>query len=91
MNVAALASRKRVPRPFVETANLPWHDPDFSRRALREQLNQSHDSGARSEPTIKKHVRFIVEQLRLKPGDTVLDLTCGPGLTPSTSAVLAVL
>ena len=80
MNVAALASRKRVPRPFVETANLPWHDPDFSRRALREQLNQSHDSGARSEPTIKKHVRFIVEQLRLKPGDTVLDLTCGPGL-----------
>lgn len=80
MNVVTLASRKRLPRPFIETDNLPWHDPDFSRRALREQLNQSHDSGTRSEPTIKEHVRFMIEQLQLNPGDTVLDLTCGPGL-----------
>jgi len=80
MNVASLAARKKPPRPFIDTDNLPWHDPDFSRRALREQLNQNHDSGTRSEPVIREHVKFIMEQLKLKPGDTVLDLTCGPGL-----------
>jgi SAM-dependent methyltransferase len=80
MDVALIASRKRLPRPFVETSNLPWHDPSFSRRALREQLNQDHDSGTRSESIVRTQVEFIVEQLQLSPGDTVLDLTCGPGL-----------
>lgn len=80
MDVAPVTLRNRMPRPFIETDNLPWHQPDFSRRALREQLDQDHDSGTRSEPTIATQVPFIAEQLRLSHGDTVLDLACGPGL-----------
>jgi len=80
MDIAPVTLRNRMPRPFIETDNLPWHQPDFSRRALREQLDQDHDSGTRSESTIARQIPFIVQQLRLSPGDTVLDLACGPGL-----------
>ena len=80
MDIAAVTLRNRMPRPFIETENLPWHQPDFSKRALREQLDQGHDSGTRSESTVARQMPFIVQQLRLSPGDTVLDLACGPGL-----------
>lgn len=80
MDVAAITLRNRLPRPFIETDNLPWHEPAFSKRALREQLDQDHDSGTRSESTVEKQIPFIAQQLRLSPGETVLDLACGPGV-----------
>lgn len=80
MDIAAVTLRNRMPRPFIETENLPWHQPDFSKRALREQLDQDHDSGTRSESVVARQIPFIVQQLKLSPGDTVLDLACGPGL-----------
>jgi hypothetical protein len=32
------------PQPWVEGDNIPWNDPDFSCRMLKEHLSQDHDA-----------------------------------------------
>jgi SAM-dependent methyltransferase len=71
---------RTTPEPWVEGDNIPWNEPGFSRRMLKEHLSQEHDAASRRFETIDRHVRFIHEQvLGAKPGQ-VLDLACGPGL-----------
>lgn len=61
-------------------ADLPWGDPAFSERMLREHLDQGHDHASRRRDTIGAQVDRLLEWLDLEPGDRLLDLTCGPGL-----------
>jgi SAM-dependent methyltransferase len=72
--------KRATPEPWVEGDNIPWNEPGFSRRMLREHLSQEHDAASRRFETIDRHVRFLHEQvLGARPGQ-VLDLACGPGL-----------
>ena len=60
--------------------NIPWSDPDFSARMLREHLTQDHDLASRRTAVIDEHVDTIHRTyLSGKPAKT-LDLGCGPGL-----------
>jgi SAM-dependent methyltransferase len=59
-------------------AGLPWGDPDFSARMLREHLDQHHDMASRREATIDGHVEWL--RALAPQGTRVLDLGCGPGL-----------
>ncbi len=60
--------------------NLPWNDPDFSARMLREHLDESHGAASRQSAERAAQLDWLWERLDLRPGSRVLDLTCGPGL-----------
>jgi len=66
--------------PFAPGAGLPWNEPAFSQRMLREHLSQHHDRASRRFEIIDQQVAWIHQSaLGGKPG-RVLDLGCGPGL-----------
>lgn len=58
---------------------IPWDDPDFSRRMLREHLTQEHDMASRRFATIDKAVAWIHHSVLGGRPSAILDLGCGPG------------
>jgi SAM-dependent methyltransferase len=59
---------------------LPWNDPDFAERMLRQHLDQSHGAASRNDRERAHQIAWLVSTLQLPPGARVLDVTCGPGL-----------
>ena len=59
---------------------IPWHEPAFSRRMLREHLSQDHALASRPLVWIDRQVAWLHEQLLAGLSSRVLDLGCGPGL-----------
>ena len=82
----ALAALERIydrpqpPVPWRHGGNLPWDDPAFSERMLREHLDQSHGAASRRLPEIRGHIPVMRDWLGLTAGTRLLDVTCGPGL-----------
>jgi len=68
------------PEPWAEGDHLPWDDPGFSERMLKEHLSQKHDGASRRFETIDRHVRWIHDALPGGRPSRILDLGCGPGL-----------
>lgn len=68
------------PAPWEEGDNIPWNEPGFSERMLREHLSQDHDMASRKKATIAAHARWIVNGLLGGKPARLLDLACGPGL-----------
>ena len=60
--------------------NLPWNDPDFSARMLREHLDESHGAATRQAAERATQLDWLWARLSLESGRRLLDLTCGPGL-----------
>lgn len=58
---------------------IPWDDPDFSRRMLREHLSQEHELASRRVEWIDKQATWIHQELLRGRPSRVLDLGCGPG------------
>lgn len=75
----ALHRRTTPPIPWAEDENIPWHDPDFSRRMLREHLDQTHNLASRTYPVIDEQILWIWDAASLSEGSKVVDLACGPG------------
>jgi SAM-dependent methyltransferase len=80
MNLLDIVRRQPKPEPWREGDNIPWHEPQFSRRMLDEHLTQAHDAASRRFPLIDRHVAWIHEVLLLGRPSRILDLGCGPGL-----------
>ena len=80
MNLRELYQRDPEPRPWAEGEKIPWNDPDFSRRMLREHLSQKHDAASRRTAKIKKQVKWIDNFILDGKQSRILDLGCGPGL-----------
>jgi SAM-dependent methyltransferase len=72
--------RPERPAAWAQGGNLPWNDPDFSRRMLREHLDESHGAASRTTVERAQQIDWLWEQLGLQPGLRLLDVTCGPGL-----------
>jgi SAM-dependent methyltransferase len=72
--------RPQPPVPWRDGANLPWDDPAFSERMLAQHLDQGHGAASRPRREIRAQVQQMTAWLGLKPGDRLLDVTCGPGL-----------
>jgi len=93
-NAAALAAlidaarHEPPPRPWEEADNIPWWDPDFSRRMLDEHLSQEHDAASRRREIIDRQVRWIHDLVPGGEPGRVLDLGCGPGLYSHRLAAL---
>jgi SAM-dependent methyltransferase len=75
-----LYHRPDPPRAWVDDGNLPWDDPEFSQRMLREHLDQSHGAASRPNAEREQQINWLCQKLELKQGDHILDVTCGPGL-----------
>lgn len=58
---------------------IPWHEPAFSERMLREHLSQEHGRASRRLETIDRQVAWIHEHVLGTTAARVLDLGCGPG------------
>ncbi|MCL4251885.1 MAG: methyltransferase domain-containing protein [Anaerolineae bacterium] len=58
---------------------IPWNDPEFSRRMLREHLSQEHDAASRRTEKIERHLDWIHNAVLHGRPARVLDLGCGPG------------
>lgn len=71
-----LLYRQRIPTTWHK---IPWDDPDFSRRMLREHLAQDHDAASRRMSIIDLHVDWIHRQVLSARPAKILDLGCGPG------------
>ena len=75
-----LINREPVPMPWVEADNIPWNEPGFSERMLKEHLSQDHDAASRRYEKIDRHVAWIHDHILNSQPARVLDLGCGPGL-----------
>ena len=73
-------NRPERPLPFAYGGNLPWDDPEFSKRMLREHLTQDHGAASRKTEEIMAQIDWIWEKIDCKTGQHLLDVTCGPGL-----------
>ena len=83
-----IVERSTTPIPWAEGEKIPWHDPAFSARMLREHLSQAHDAASRRAETIARQVAWIQQALLNSQPSRVLDLGCGPGLYTAQLAAL---
>lgn len=88
MRLTDIVSRPSQPAPWSEGDNIPWHEPGFSARMLREHLSQQYDAASRRFDTIDRHVAWIHHHLLGGRPTRILDLGCGPGLYASRLARL---
>jgi len=88
MNLLDLFQRDMTPKPWAEGEKIPWDDPEFSQRMLKEHLSQKHDAASRRKRIIKKHVDWIHRTVLNGQPSCILDLGCGPGLYTAALAGL---
>ena len=81
-----LVRRSGAVAPWQHGDNIPWHQPDFSERMLREHLSEDHDAASRRSETIDAHIDWIHDHLLKGHAAKILDLGCGPGLYTSRLA-----
>jgi SAM-dependent methyltransferase len=81
-----IVNRIVPPAPWAEGDNIPWNEPGFSARMLREHLSQDHDLASRRAALIDRHVDWIHHTLLGGHPTRILDLGCGPGLYTSRLA-----
>jgi len=80
LNILDIVKRSPAPQPFGDQPNLPWNEAEFSKRMLKEHLNQAHNAASRRTEIIEHHVNWIHENCLSENKGNILDLTCGPGL-----------
>jgi SAM-dependent methyltransferase len=88
MNLEDITARNKRPEPWAEGDNIPWNDPGFSERMLREHLSQAHDAASRRVEIIDRQVKWIHHELLSEHPARILDLACGPGLYAERLATL---
>jgi SAM-dependent methyltransferase len=84
--LSQLTELQQKPEPFTPGEPLFWDDPHISTQMLAAHLNPNNDAASRRPETIDCSVQWLIETLGLEPGDSVLDLGCGPGLYASRLA-----
>ena len=80
MNLLEIIHRQSIPKPWAEGEKIPWNDPEFSKRMLKEHLSQEHDAASRRSEIIDQHVSWIHNHVLKGDPTRILDLGCGPGL-----------
>lgn len=75
-----LYNRPDPPQPWVDGGNLPWNEPSFAQRMLKEHLDQSHGAASRVSAERELQIGWLQEKLGVAAGHQMLDMTCGPGL-----------
>ena len=84
--ITQLIALQQKPAPFTPGEPLFWDDPHISSQMLHVHLNPDIEAASRRPETIDRSVVWLIETLGLKPGASLLDLGCGPGLYVSRFA-----
>ena len=79
MNLQEIIIRDSSPAPWAEGEKIPWNEPEFSRRMLREHLSQAHDMASRRSRIIDQQTAWINQEILQGVASNILDLGCGPG------------
>jgi SAM-dependent methyltransferase len=88
LTLPIILTRTIPPIPWSEGDNIPWHEPAFSARMLKEHLSQAHDAASRRFAKIDEQVAWIHQIILHEQPTKILDLGCGPGLYTSRLAAL---
>ncbi len=83
MKLLDVVERTIPPVEWVEGEKIPWNDPGFSQRMLKEHLSQEHNAASRRLEIIDQHVDWIHHNILSGKPTKILDLGCGPGLYTS--------
>ncbi len=75
-----LHRRPARPEEWHGGGNLPWNEPEFAGRMLREHLDDGHGAASRRAAERAAQIEWLRSKLGLAPGKRVFDVTCGPGL-----------
>lgn len=75
-----VVNRTSPPAPWTDGDNIPWDEPEFSKRMLPEHLSQNHDLASRRVDRIDAQVTALLANDIPPAPAKVLDLACGPGL-----------
>lgn len=84
--ISQLLDLQQKPEPFTAGEKLFWDDPHISSQMLAAHLNPDWDAASRRPEIIDQTVNWLIQTLDLKPGASLLDLGCGPGLYASRFA-----
>lgn len=79
MKLSDLILRPANPQPWTEGEKIPWNEPEFSARMLKEHLSQEHDAASRRFAVIDQHVDWLHNTVLQGQPSRILDLGCGPG------------
>jgi len=79
MKLKEIITREMPAKPWAEGEKIPWNDPGFSERMLKEHLSQNHDMASRRQTIIDRHVSWIEQTCLHGRPSRILDLGCGPG------------
>lgn len=80
MNILDIVNRTQPSHFASEEYVMPWHKEDFSRRALREYLNQEHDAASQKLELMQNQIEWIHHNILKDKISKILDLSCGPGI-----------
>ncbi|MEN6435946.1 MAG: class I SAM-dependent methyltransferase [Anaerolineaceae bacterium] len=86
IDLSSLQDLQKKPLPYTMGEPLFWNDPYISKQMLIAHLDPTIDAASRKPETIDKSVSWIIQESNIKPGNSVLDLGCGPGLYASRLA-----
>ena len=84
--ISQLIKLQQKPEPFTPGEPLFWDDPHISGQLLTVHLDPDIEAASRRPETIDRSVNWLIQTLGLKPGASLLDLGCGPGLYASRFA-----
>ena len=80
LDLARLIQLQEKPQPFEPGEPHFWTDPHIARQMLAYHLDPSVDAASRRPETIDRITAWIAKAAGLRPGDSLIDLGCGPGL-----------
>jgi SAM-dependent methyltransferase len=80
IDLSRIRQLQEKPQPFEPGEPLFWTDPHIASQMLAFHLNPDVDAASRRPETIEHITNWIATCVGLQPGDSILDLGCGPGL-----------
>ncbi len=80
IDLSRLCLLQEKPQPFEPGEPLFWADPHIAGQMLASHLDPTVDTASRRPEIVERSTKWIATSLGLRPGDSILDLGCGPGL-----------
>lgn len=80
LNILEITRLQEKPPLFAPGEPHFWTDPHIARQMLAVHLDPNVDAASRRPEIIQRSVDWIMAELGLSAGSSVIDLGCGPGL-----------